>query len=105
MNKILDGENIVPLIKQKGRLNRRAIYFHYPNYAWHRSNRLGGAIREGDYKLIKWYDDDSVELYNLAEDLSEKNDLSANLPQKASDLKRKLEAWLTESGAAMPEPI
>ena len=104
-DKTLDGESIVPTLKQAGRLEREAIFFHYPNYAWHRSNRLGGAIREGDYKLIKWYDDESVELYNLADDLSEKNDLSGKMPRRASDLKRKLEAWLTESGAAMPEPI
>jgi len=104
-NKVLDGESIVSLISQKNRLKRKAIYFHYPNYAWHRSNRLGGAIREGDYKLIKWYDDESVELYNLADDLSEKNDLSQKMPRKAADLERKLEAWLAESGAAMPEPI
>ena len=61
--------------------------------------------REGDYKLIKWYDDESVELYNLADDLSEKNDLSEKMPRKALDLKRKLEAWLVESGASMPELI
>ena len=103
--KTLDGESIVPTFKQTGRLKRKAIFFHYPNYAWHQSNRLGGAIREGDYKLIKWYDDESVELYNLADDLSEKNDLSGKMPRKALDLKRKLEAWLTESGAAMPEAI
>ncbi len=104
-DKAIDGESILPTLRQTGRLKRRAIFFHYPNYAWHRSNRLGGAIREGDYKLIKWYDDDSVELYNLADDLSEKNDLSEKMPQKAADLKRRLQTWLAESEAAMPEPI
>ena len=104
-DKTLDGESILPSLRQTGRLKRKTIFFHYPNYAWHRSNRLGGAIREGDYKLIKWYDDESVELYNLADDLSEKNDLSVKMPRKAADLKHKLEAWLAESGAAMPEPI
>ncbi len=103
--KKLDGLSIVPTLKQTGALKRKAIFFHYPNYAWHRSNRLGGAIREGHYKLIKWYDDESVELYNLADDLSEKNDLSAKMPRKASDLKRKLETWLAESSAAMPGVI
>jgi arylsulfatase A-like enzyme len=104
-DKVLDGESITPLLKQTGRLRRKAIFFHYPNYAWHGSNRLGAAIREGDYKLIERYDDGSVELYNLADDLGEKRDLSAKMPQKASELKRKLDAWLVESGAFMPEPI
>ena len=103
--KTLDGESILPALRQTGRLKRKAIFLHYPNYAWHRSNRLGGAIREGDYKLIKWYDDGSVELYNLADDLSEKNDLSEKMPGKAANLKRKLEAWLAESKAAMPKPV
>ena len=103
--KTLDGESIVPLLKRTGPLKRKAIYFHYPNYAWHGSNKLGGAVREGDYKLIERYDDDSVELYNLVDDLSEKHDLSREMPQKAADLKRKLDAWLTESGAIMPERL
>lgn len=103
--KIIDGESIMPLLKRTGPLKRKAIYFHYPNYAWHGSNRLGGAIREGDYKLIERYDDDTVELYNLADDISEKRDISGEMPQKASELKRKLDAWLIESGAVMPEPL
>lgn len=103
--KTLDGESIMPLLKQAGPLKRKAIYFHYPNYAWHGSNKLGGAVREGDYKLIERYDDDSVELYNLAEDLSEKHDLSREMPKKAAELKHKLDAWLAETGAIMPEQL
>ena len=103
-DKPLDGESIIPLLRQKGPLKRKAIYFHYPNYAWHRSNRLGGAIRQGDYKLIEWYEDGSVELYNLADDLSEKEDLAGKMPEKADELNRKLDAWLKETGAIMPEP-
>jgi arylsulfatase A len=101
-DKRLDGESLVPLLKQTGPLRRKAIHFHYPNYAWHGSNRLGGAIREGDYKLIERYDDDSVELYDLASDLSEKRDLSKKMPAKAAELKHKLDTWLAESGAMMP---
>ncbi len=101
----LDGESIVPLLKRTGRLKRKAIYFHYPNYAWHGANRLGGAVREGDYKLIERYDDDSVELFNLADDLGEKHDLSEEMPEKTAELKSKLDAWLLESGAMMPQRI
>ena len=104
-DKTLDGETICPLLKQTGPLKRKAIYFHYPNYAWHGSNQLGGAVREGDYKLIEQYDDGSVELYNLAEDIAEKQDLTTKMPQKAAELKRKLDAWLAESRAIMPERL
>jgi arylsulfatase A-like enzyme len=92
-------------LTQKGKLKRKSIFFHYPNYAWHRSNRLGGAIRTGDYKLIKWYDDNSAELYNLADDLSEKNDLAARLPHVAAKMKAQLDEWLADTGARMPERI
>ncbi|SVC70909.1 uncharacterized protein METZ01_LOCUS323763, partial [marine metagenome] len=57
--KPIDGENILPLLRQDGRLRRKTIYFHYPNYAWHMDNRLAGAVREGNWKLIRNYDDDS----------------------------------------------
>ncbi len=101
----LDGENLLPLFRQTGSLGRKALYFHYPNYAFHRDNRLGGAIREGDYKLIEYYDDGSVELYNLKQDIGERIDLSGKKPHVAQSMKTKLDQWLRESGAKMPVPI
>ena len=97
-----DGHNLLPLVKGNEKLKNRAVYWHYPNFAFHRDNRLGSAIREGDHKLIHFYDTDSVELYNLKNDISEKNDLSGKMPQLASRLKNKLKVWLQDSGAVMP---
>ena len=97
-----DGHNLLPLLKGKEKLKNRAVYWHYPNFAFHRDNRLGSAIREGDHKLIHFYDTDSVELYNLKNDIGEKNDLSGKMPQLASRLKNKLKFWLQDSGAVMP---
>ena len=101
----LDGESLLPVLKQTGRLKRDAIHFHYPNYAWHGSNRLGSAIRKGHYKLIQRADDGSVELYDLSEDLSEKRDLAKSKPQVAAKLKKELAAWLRETKAALPKPV
>ena len=97
-----DGHNLLPLLKGKEKLKNRAVYWHYPNFAFHRDNRLGSAIREGDHKLIHFYDTDSVELYNLKNDIGEKIDLSGKMPQLASILKNKLKVWLQDSGAVMP---
>ena len=97
-----DGHNLLPLLKGKEKLKNRAVFWHYPNFAFHRDNRLGSAIREGDHKLIHFYDTDSVELYNLKNDIGEKNDLSGKMPQLASRLKNKLKVWLQDSGAVMP---
>lgn len=101
----LDGESLMPLLRGEGQLERDAIYFHYPNYAFHKENRLGGAIRMGDYKLIEFYDDNSVELYNLVDDLSEEYDLSTEMPEKAAEMKDNLDKWLVSSGAKMPRPL
>ncbi len=98
----LDGESLLPVLRETGPLEREAIYFHYPNYAFHQENRLGSAIRIGDYKLIYFYDNQSVELYNLVEDLSETRDLAAEMPELAEEMKADLMAWLDSSGAKMP---
>ena len=65
-------------------------------------NRLGGAVRDGKYKLIEWYDDSSVELYDLDEDIGEKKDLAKKLPEKAAELVAKLRSWRKSSAAWMP---
>ena len=48
----VDGESILPLLEQSGDWDRKALYFHYPNYAFHKRNRLGGVVREGKFKFI-----------------------------------------------------
>ena len=98
----LDGESIVPLLEQSGALRRNALFFHYPNYAFHGRNRLGSAIREGDHKLIRWYDDDSVELYDLSKDLSEAQNLADAEPERAARLEKRLAAWLQVTRAKLP---
>jgi arylsulfatase A-like enzyme len=97
-----DGVSLMRLLRGESALDRPAIYFHYPNYAWHRSNRLGGAIRSGPYKLIEWFDDHSVELYDLAADISERHNLADAMPENATQLREMLVAWRAECDAAMP---
>jgi len=61
-------------------------------------------VRAGDWKLIEFFEDGSVELYNLRDDLSERNDLSRERPEKVRELKTLLEHWRQEVGAEMPVP-
>ncbi len=99
----VDGVSLVPLLEQKGKLEREAIYWHYPHY--HGSgSKPSGAVRAGDYKLIEWYEDNSVELYNLKNDIGEKNDLAAKMPEKAAELQRMLHRWLRQTKATVPTP-
>ncbi len=102
--KALDGESLISLFTQTGKPENRNLYFHFPNYAWHMDNRLGGAVRSGDYKMIRNYDDQSVELYNLKSDLSETKNLVNQRPQLAQRLNSKLTTWLEETDALMPKP-
>ena len=102
--KPIDGESLVSLFQQTGKPKRRELFFHFPNYAWHMDNRLGGAVRAGDHKLIRNYDDGSVELYNLKSDLGETMNLAKRHPNLAKRLDRKLGRWLKETDAWMPKP-
>ncbi len=101
-NQALDGKSLMPLLTKSPGFDRDSLYFHYPNYAFHKENRLGSVVREGDYKLIKRYDDNSLELYNLAKDIGEKNNLAKESPELAKRLEVKLDKWLTETGAKLP---
>lgn len=81
----------------------RALYWHYPHY--HGSTwKPGAAVRDGDWKLIEFYHDQKVELYNLANDLGERNDLAAHKPDKTQELLDKLHAWQGRLNAQLPQP-
>jgi len=98
----LDGESIVPLLKQTGRMQRDAIFWHYPHYSPQRGVPAG-AVRRGDYKLIELYEDGRLELYNLAQDIGEQNNLAEKMPQKTAELHRLLVEWREAVAARMPQ--
>lgn len=97
-----DGRSILPLLRQTDGFDRDAIYFHYPNWAFHKRNRLGSAVRQGDYKLIKRHEDDQLELYDLGKDIGEKRNLASTKPRVAKRLAAQLDEWLAATGARMP---
>lgn len=97
----LDGLSLRALL-EGGTLPRRELFFHYPHYAFHRSNRPGGAVLSWPYKLIRRYDDGTVELFDVSRDIGEKRDLASSMPQLAARLDAQLGAWLKETGAQMP---
>ena len=82
---------MLPELKgKKGEITH--LYWHYPHY--HGSTwKPGASIRDGDWKLIKFYDYEKVELYNLKNDPSESKDLSKQNPKIAKELESKLVAW------------
>lgn len=100
----VDGVSLASLLAgRKKTLDRKAIYWHYPHYG-NQGGRPGSAVRAGDYKLIEFFEDNSVELYNLKEDIGEKNDLAAKMPDKVAELRGMLRAWRKEVDAKMMKP-
>ncbi len=98
----LDGVSLMPLIRE-GKLPDRNLYWHFPNYT-NQGGRPAGALRSGDWKLIEDYESHSLELYNLAEDISEQRDLSKTDPTRAEQMRAELEKWRVRVGAQMPTP-
>lgn len=96
-----DGVNLAPLMNTNQDAPPRALHWHFPHY--HGSgNRPTGAVRRGDYKLIEWFEDGRMELYDLASDLGESTDLADQLPQEVAALRKTLEDWRKAVDARMP---
>jgi len=97
----LDGLSLVPLLTGSSDLRRDAIFWHFPHY--HGSgNRPSGAIRMGRWKLVEWFEDGTVELYDLEADPGEREDISETETEKVSELLARLRSWRSEVGAKMP---
>ncbi len=96
----IDGSSLVGILKKPDTsIKRDAIYFHYPHY--HHSIP-GGAIRAGDWKLVEFFGDEGLELYNLKDDIGEKNNLASKYPEKVAKLQMQLAQWRKDVGARMP---
>jgi len=96
----IDGVSILPLLKDPAAVfERDALYWHSPDY----KGRESGTVRKGVWKLIKFYKTGKTELYNLADDLSEKNNLAKKLPEKAAEMEKMLTDWHKEVDAQFSE--
>ncbi len=98
-----DGLSLVPLLKGTGVPDRDTLYWHYPHYS-NAGSPPAGAIRQGVWKLIEFFEDGRLELYNLADDPGERTDLTGAFPGRAAELHSKLKAWREDVGAQMTFP-
>jgi arylsulfatase A-like enzyme len=99
----VDGDSLVSLLRGKGGPAARALYWHYPHYA-NQGSRPGGAVREGDWKLIEFYEHGRRELFDLKASVGEQRNLAAEKPDVVKRLSEKLEAWRKGVRAEMPRP-
>jgi arylsulfatase A-like enzyme len=106
---ILDGDSLLPILSGSGLLPPRAIFWHFPVYLEPDSGRRGpwkttpcSAVRQGDWKLIEFFEDGRLELYNLKDDIGEKHNLAQTLPDRANELHRVLLDWRASTHAPVP---
>lgn len=117
----VDGRSIVQLLRGKETLQERAIFWHFPLYLSGGPGNLvlpiagtkrnywravpASAIRKGDWKLIHYFEDDSVKLFNLRRDISETTDLAESHPEKAQELLAELKSWQAATEASIPTEL
>ena len=98
-----DGVSLVPTLRNPSKSIERPLFWHYPHY--HGSTWTPGAsIREGNWKLIEFYEHDESELYNLKDDVGEQRNLASDEPAIAARLAAKLRNWQQQMNATMPKP-
>lgn len=98
----LDGVSFTAGLKGKP-FKRGAIYWHFPHYSNHGMQSPGGAIRLGDYKLLEYFENGTVQLFNVNTDMGEQHDLAKVQPKKAAELLGKLHRWQKSVVAQIPE--
>ncbi len=97
----VDGVDLGPLLRNPtAQLEREELFFHYPHY--YETTTPVSAVRRGDWKLLEYFEDGRLELFNLATDPGEQTNLAASEPAQAADLRGRLERWRREVGAKLP---
>ena len=98
-----DGKSFLPLLKGDKDFARGAIFWHYPHYG-NQGGSPGSVVRDGEWKLIQFYEDDHLELYNIVKDPGEARDLADAEPEIRDRLLARLEAWKKSVEAKIPQP-
>jgi len=96
-----DGVSILPLLKG-GKIDREAVYFHYPHYCLQHEGYPSSVVRTGQYKLIQFFEDDRIELYDLENDIGEEDNLFEKKPEIAKKLHAQLVDWQKDVDAKLP---
>ena len=110
-NKILDGLSILPVLTGMGSIDERPLFWHFPVYLEGGNKecqdtlfrtRPGSSVRFGNWKLIQYFENNDLELYNLQEDIGEKCNLAGINSQKTKELLGLLDKWRKDLNAPVP---
>ena len=102
----MDGLSLTPLLAGEGKINRQNLYWHFPNYINSHPDPATpcGVIRHNEWKLIEYFEDGRLELFNLSNDMKETKDLSGEKPEIAKELQAMLKEWRETAKVQMPQP-
>jgi arylsulfatase A-like enzyme len=98
-----DGRSLKPLLEGGESLDRDALFWHFPHYG-NQGGTPGASIRMGDWKLIEFFEDNRLELYNLREDISESHNNAEDEPERTAAMHARLKSWQEEMNAKFPVP-
>jgi len=99
----LDGRSLLPLLTGSGPAPERAFYWHFPHYT-NQGSRPSGAMREGNWLLVEYYDAEQTELYDLKSDIGERQNLADRHSARAAKMRADLAAWRRRVGAQDNRP-
>ncbi len=98
----MDGVSIAPMLRGEP-MPERPLFWHYPHYG-NQGGEPVAAVRRGNYKLLKFFEDNHTELYDLSQNIGESFDLTAEKPAFSKELEQLLEDWIAQVGGLVPEP-
>jgi len=98
-----DGVSLMPLLRGEAALKREAIFWHYPHYG-NQGGTPGSSMRSGEWKLVEFFEDGRLELYNLEEDIREARNLAGRDPRRARSMRAQLARWRESMEALLPQP-
>ncbi|GAA4950462.1 sulfatase [Algibacter agarivorans] len=111
----LDGNSLAPVLEEEVQVFERPLFWHFPIYlqAYNVNDnenrdplfrtRPGSVVRKGDWKLHYYFEDNGLELYNLSEDIGERNNLVETNPEKVEELLNLLKKWWKNTNAPIPK--
>jgi arylsulfatase A-like enzyme len=99
----VDGYSFLPLLRGEEWSRPAPLMWHYPHYG-NQGGTPGCSIRDGDYKLIEFFEDGHEELYNLRDDIGEERNLIEEMPGKAAAMRERLHSWQESIMARIPSP-
>jgi arylsulfatase A-like enzyme len=104
--RVIDGVSLLDHLRSgaESALERDALFWHFPHYRERHTVPPYSVMRRGDWKLVKWHEGPTFELYDLLRDPAEEADLAASRPELVREMDELLSAWLREVGARMPRP-